>query len=120
VWELTIIIITTTGKDYKNIGDLPMSKTIRIVKNGEKRKVHPEDLPWVILQLENGMDKGLIESIQHTPNIRAYRKKDYVFGSTIFSWDQENEGQLYFDYYQFKVFCEDLDLKIRYSEERSM
>jgi hypothetical protein len=104
--------------DYKNIGDLPMSKTIRIVKNGEKRKVHPEDLPWVILQLEKGKDKGLIEVIQHSSAIRAFRKKDYIFGSTIFSWNHKNEDQLYFDYYQFKVFCDDLDVKVRYSEVR--
>ncbi len=95
-----------------------MSKTIRIVKNGEKRKVHPEDLPWVILQLEIGMEKGMIEIVQHTPSIRAFRKKDYVFGSTIFSWDYKEEDQLYFDYYQFKVFCDDLDVKVRYLEAR--
>lgn len=95
-----------------------MSKTIRIVKNGEKRKVHPEDLPWVILQLEKGTEKGLIEIVQHTPSIRAFRKKDYVFGSTIFSWDHKEEDQLYFDYYQFKVFCDDLDVKVSYSEFR--
>ena len=95
-----------------------MSKTIRIVKNGENRKVHPEDLPWVIHQLEKGKDKGLIETIEHTPTIKAYRKIDYVFGSTIFSWNQQNEGQIYFDYYQFKVFCEDLDLRVHYTEVR--
>ncbi|WNB92290.1 hypothetical protein [Bacillus sp. NEB1478] len=95
-----------------------MSKTIRIVRNGENRKVHPEDLPWVILQLEKGTEKGLIESIQHSSTIKAYRKVDYAFGSTIFSWNQQNEGQIYFDYYQFKVFCEDLELQVRYSEVR--
>lgn len=95
-----------------------MSKTIRIVKNGEKSKVHQEDLPWVILQLEKGMEKGLIEAIQHTSAIRAYRKKDYVFGSTILSWNHKEEDQLYFDYYQFKVFCDDLEVKVRYSEVR--
>jgi hypothetical protein len=91
-----------------------MSKTIRIVKNGEKRKVHPDDLPWVILQLENGMEKGLVEVVQHSPAIRAFRKKDYVFGSTIFSWNHKEKDQLYFDYYQFKVFCDDLNVKVRY------
>ncbi|MBY6037367.1 hypothetical protein KUV80_11905 [Fictibacillus nanhaiensis] len=95
-----------------------MSKTIRIVRNGEKRKVRQDDLPWVIHQLEKGMDKGLIEVIQHSSTIRAYRKRDYVFGSTIFSWDHKEEEQLYFDDYQFKVFCEDLDVKVQYTEER--
>ena len=96
-----------------------MQKGIGLLKKGEEKMVCENDLSWVIDRLERGANEGHIEAFQHTSDIRAYRRKVSPIGSTILSWDQNNGEQIFFDSYQFKLFCDDLQLNISYSLLRS-
>lgn len=89
-----------------------MKKTIRLIKCGENKQIYSNDLPSVFELLKTGTEKGMIEEFQHTANIRAYRRKDALIGSTILSYDLQKKELIFFDPYQFQVFCKEVGVKI--------